>query len=116
MLISGRVSQATGTQTDNIFAGTYIEFMPADGILQFGMTTDQPLATADNAKVDILCGTELIASSYSPRTTGAASMPVYPDDFRLSCGAPAGVRIIGKHRNLGGATQVLFWEVMFDPA
>ena len=119
MQISGRTPLAIGGSNDNIFAGTYIEFMPDDGILQFGFTSDCGAAAFDEFKLDVLCGTELIASAFNPRSTGAAGTaitPVYPDDFTLSCGAPAGVRIIGKIKSSSAAARNLFWVVMFDPA
>ena len=114
MLISGRDNLAAGGVNNNIFAGTYIEFMPSDGILQFGMTTDEAAATFDTQQIDILCGTMIIANNYNPPATGAN--PVYPDHYVLSCPAPAGERIIGKHRNTAAGAKNLFWTVMFDMA
>jgi len=113
MVISGRTNIAAGGLNANFFSGTYIEFMPGDGVLQFGFTTDLTAPTFDDIKLDVLCGTELIASSFNPPAT--AANPIYPDAFTLSCGAPAGVRIIGKATNANAAAKNLFWSVMFDP-
>ena len=114
MLISGRTNVLAGGNNPNIFAGTYIEFMPDDGILQFGMTSDEAAVSFDNISVDILCGTMIIANNYNPPAT--AANPVYPDHYVLSCPAPAGERIIGKVRNAAGVAKNLFWTVMFDVA
>jgi hypothetical protein len=114
MLISNRANIAAGGINTNIFLGSYIEFMPDDGVLQFGFTTDAGTATPEDVKADILCGTELIASSYVPPSFAAITPPIYPDHFHLSCGAPAGVRIIGKVTNANAAARNLMWSVMFD--
>jgi len=113
VIISNRTNLAAGGSNDNIFAGSYIEFMPNDGILQFGFTDDQPVATSDNVQLDVLCGTELIASSFNPRGPGGGP-PVYPDDFILSCPAPAGERIIGKARNKDASARNIWWSIMLD--
>ena len=112
MLISNRTNIGAGGQNDNLFAGSYIEFMPNDGILQFGFTSSEAFATADNISVDVLCGTDLIASGFNPRAT--TSQPIYPDGFLLSCPAPAGERIIAKARNKAIAAKDVYWTVMFD--
>lgn len=112
MLISNRVNLAAGGQNDNIFAGSYIEFMPNDGILQFGLTSDLAAANSDDMVLDVLCGTDLIASSFNP--PASAAPPIYPDHFLLSCPAPAGVRIIAKARNKNAAAKNLWWVVMLD--
>lgn len=112
MVISGRTNIGAGGSNANIFSGSYIEFMPDDGILQFGFTTDLTAATSDDISLDVLCGTELIASQFNPPASGAN--PVYPDNFQLSCPAPAGVRIIGKTSNKNAAAKNLFWQVIYD--
>ncbi len=112
MIISDRTNIAAGGLNANIFAGNYIEFMPDDGILQFGFTSDEAAATADNIRLDVLCGTEQIGRQYVPPAT--AAQPVYPDHFRLSCPAPAGERIVASVRNAAAAAKNLFWEVILD--
>lgn len=114
MQISGRTSIGAGGLNTNIFLGSYIEFMPDDGVLQFGLTTDAGVTTPEDVKVDILCGTELIASSFVPPSFAAITSPIYPDHFTLSCGAPAGVRIIGKVSNANAGARNIMWSVMFD--
>jgi len=119
MIISGNTALAAGASNNNIFAGTYIEIMPADGVLQFGFTTgDLAGITLADIEVDVMCGMELIANNYNPRALGATpQMPIFPDDFLLSCPALEGTRIIGKVRNLDAANAaVLHWSVVFDPA
>jgi len=112
VVISDRVNLAAGAVNQNIFAGNYIEFVPDDCILQFGFTSDEAAATADNIKLDVLCGTEQIARQYVPRASGA--QPVFPDDFHLSCPAPAGERIVGSVRNAAAGAKNLFWVLMLD--
>lgn len=112
MIISGRTNIGASSTVANIFSGSYIEFMPDDGILQFGYTSDLTAATSDDMAIDTLCGTELISSAYNPPAT--AANPVYPDHFLLSCPAPAGQRIIGKASNKNAAAKNLFWAVMLD--
>lgn len=117
MLMSGRVALAAGASNNNIFAGTYFEILPEDGILQFGFTTgDLAAITVADIELDVLCGQNAIAQNFNPRALGTApQMPTFPDDFLLSCPALAGDRIIGKVRNLDAANAAaLYWSVMFD--
>lgn len=116
MLISGITQVAAASANNNIFQGTYIEVLPADGVLEFGFTSgDVAGITAEDVELDILCGMELIANNFQPLALGVSfRAPAYPGDFQLSCPAVEGDRIIGKVRNLDAAAILrLHWAVMF---
>ena len=112
MMISGRTPITAGATNSNILQGQYIEFLPHDCILQFGLTSDEAAITADNILVDVLIGTEIVARQYVPRAS--AVQPVFPDDFHLSHAAPAGDRLIIGVQNKAGATKNLFWVIIMD--
>lgn len=116
MIISGVSSLAAGGFNPNVLAGQYIEILPHDGILQFGLTSDEPAATIGNTVVDILLTTDIIARQVVPTSkVGAPQLqPIYPDDYHLSHPALSGERIFMSHQNKGAATQRLFWSIMFD--
>lgn len=117
MLVNGRTALAAGGSNNNFFAGSAIEYMPADGFLSFGFTTgDLAAITISDTEVDIICGMELIATNFMPRALGVTpGVPELDKDFLLSCPALAGDRIIGKVRNLDAANaSALYWTVIHD--
>ena len=117
MLINGRTALAAGASNNNFFAGTFIEFLPGDGVLQFGFTSgDLAAITTADIEVDIFVGNDVCTLNFNPKPTGTGALPpVFPDDFFLSCAAVGGDRLIGKVRNLDGANAAaLYWTVMLD--
>lgn len=119
MLINGRTPLVAGASNNNFFAGTFIEFLPGDGVLQFGFTQgDLDAVTAADIEVDIFVGNDVCALNFNPKPTGTAGIlrtPIFPDDFLLSCAAVGGDRLIGKVRNLDAANAAaLYWTVMLD--
>jgi|SRR6267378_8561280 len=119
MLISNRTALAAGASNNNFFAGTFIEFLPGDGVLQFGFVSgDLDGITGGDIEVDIFVGNDVCALNFLPRTTGTAVQnraPIFPDDFQLSCAAVGGDRLIGKVRNLDAVNAAaLYWAVMLD--
>ncbi len=111
MLIGDTLTLAAGAFNQNVVAGKYIEFVPRDGIVQFGLTSDSAAAIGD-LRVDVLSGTDIIAQQVIPRPS--ASTPVFPDDFHLSDAVAAGDRIIISVRNGGGVSHTLYWAIMYD--
>jgi len=117
VLINGRTALAAGASNNNFFAGTFIEFLPGDGVLQFGFTTgDLAAITVADIEVDIFVGNDVCALNFNPKALGITPQtPVFPDDFQLSCAAVGGDRLIGKVRNLDAANAAaLYWTVMLD--
>jgi hypothetical protein len=118
MIMSGRTALALSSSNNNFFAGSPLEFIPADGVAQFGFTTgDLAAITIADVEVDVICGGEAIALNFNPLALGTTPRtPTYPDDFQLTGVCMQGDRLIGKVRNLdAAAAAALYWAVIFDP-
>jgi hypothetical protein len=117
MLMTGRTAIAAAGQNNNFFAGTQIEFLPGDGIIEIGLYGgDIAGITTGDLEVDIICGNMSIGLNILPQANGAAGrIPLYPDDYLLSGTCLGADRLIGKVRNLDAANAaVLYWAVKFD--
>jgi len=109
--IVGSVSIPASGVNDNVLAGSQWEYMPFDGVLEFGLNGD---ANGADLRVDVFSGADILLEN-APMSA-QNRMPVYPDDYPLNDVATAGERIKIRVRNTNGAAaRTLFFVLKISP-
>lgn len=110
-VISGSVSIAASSVTDNLLSGSQFEFLPWNAYLEFGINGD---ANGADMRVDVYSGQDILMEN-APLNVKAA-MPVFPDDFILNDIAAAGERIKIRVRNTSAAgARTVYFTVKVTP-
>lgn len=109
--IQGSVSIAASSVNDNVLSGSQFEFMPYNGMLEFGLAGD---ANGGDLRVDVYSGQDVLMEN-APMSV-QARIPIYPDDFSLTDVAAAGERIKVRVRNTSAAgARVIYFAVRITP-
>lgn len=110
-LIQDSVSVAAASVNDNVLQGSQFEFMPYNGVIEFGLVGD---ANASDLVVDVYTGQDVLTENMQPSAQNRT--PIYPEDFTLTDVAAAGERIKVRVRNTNGAAaRTLFYTLRINP-
>jgi len=107
-LLTDRRSVAANATVDNVLSGKEYEFMPFDGMVEFGI-----VAAATGIQASVISGTDVLTRN-SP-ISEANRFPVYPDDFALNDTVGAGERLIVSLLNTTAGAIVVFTAVKVTP-
>lgn len=107
-IMTGPTALTTGTQTDNVFAGSQFEFMPYAARVEVGVN-----GSAAGLIADFYAGGDVMGESLAVNAQNR--IPVYPDDIIFVENIAAGTRMKGRIRNPTGGTLSHFFLVRITP-
>ncbi len=108
-VITDRRSVAANASVANVLSGSQYEFLPFDGVVEFGL-----VASAVGMNATVTSGTDILQQDQE--ISAANRLPIYPDDFVLTDVAAAGERLVVGLRNTTGAAITTFVVVKITPA
>lgn len=97
-LIQGSASIAASSVNDNVLTGSQFEYMPFNGLVEFGLAGD---ANGADLRIDVFSGQDILAEQLQPSIQNR--IPIYPDDYILQDVAAAGERLKVRVRNTSAA-------------